>query len=92
MLKSKLKDKQGHFQKEPPGWERLAFPVLDQNADVPEALSATHPNIPAGRPSEKSRRANKHINNTTEDRDEARPDRDGQAPHNSSYFCLISEL
>lgn len=32
------------------------FPVLDQNTDVPEALSASHPNIPAGRPSEKSRR------------------------------------
>lgn len=57
------------------------FPVLDQNTDVPEALSATHPNIPAGRPSEKSRRINKHINNSTEDRDEARRDRDGQAPH-----------
>lgn len=53
------------------------FPVLDQNTGVPEALSATRPNIPAGRPSE----ANKHINNITEHREDARRDRDGQAPH-----------
>lgn len=57
-----------------------SFPILDQDAEVPEALSATDPNIPAGRPSEKSKRANKHINNTTEDRDEDRRDRDRQAP------------
>lgn len=84
MPKSKLKDKQEHFQKGPPKCDLLPLLhdfLLDQDAEFLEALSATDPNIPAGRPSEKVRRANKHINNNRERTEMKIEERDRQAPH-----------
>lgn len=74
--KPKLKDKQEHFHKEPPNRKSLSLVSWTKMLNVPR-LSASDPSIPARRPSETSRRAEKYINNTTKRGVRVEDSRDG---------------
>lgn len=74
--KPKLKDKQEHFHKEPPKRKSLSLVSWTKMLNVPR-LSASDPSIPARRPSETSRRAEKYINNTTKRGVRVEDSRDG---------------
>lgn len=82
----KLKDKQEHFHKEPLNRKSLSLVSWTKMLNVPR-LSASDPSIPARRPSETSRRAEKYINNTTKRLVRVEDSRDGdiQSSDESSF-------